>query len=102
MSLSRYSAELGKSTEKDDFVVDATNMGGPAAFLNHSHEPNLRIVPVSYNHAETRMFDLALFALKDLLAGEELTFDYLEGSEDEDIPSFPSSVRSSFSFDLSV
>ena len=51
-------------------------MGSPTRFINHSCEPNCAIYTVSYNHADTNLYELAFFAMEDIPAGEELTFDY--------------------------
>ena len=56
-------------------------MGGPSRFINHSCEPNCRQFTVSLNHADDRVYELAFFALGDLPAGTELTFDYTDSEE---------------------
>lgn len=43
---------------------------GYASLVNHSHEPNCRV----FRYIEGQALDL--FALRDIAAGEELTFDY--------------------------
>ena len=53
-------------------------MGGPTRFINHSCDPNCRLFSVSYNKNDYMVYDLAFFALYDIRAGEELTFDYLD------------------------
>ena len=53
--------------------VDPTYIGNAARFINHSCGPNLFMVPVRYGCSIPR---LALFALRDIEAGEELSFDY--------------------------
>nr|XP_037280806.1 histone-lysine N-methyltransferase SETMAR-like [Rhipicephalus microplus] len=58
-------------------VVDPRSVGGVGRFLNHSCEPNLTITPV---RAECVVPELALFAKRDISAGEELTYDYSDGS----------------------
>ena len=69
---------------KDCFVADGETMGGPTRFINHSCEPNVRLFTVSYNKFDQRIYDLAFFALRDVPAGEELTFDYVDPEPDED------------------
>jgi len=62
-------------------VIDAAIGGGPARFLNHSCAPNCAPVIEA-----GRVF---IVALRDIEAGEELTYDYAyrrEGSADEDLP----------------
>lgn len=48
--------------------------------MNHSCNPNCKIKPVSIDHADDRIYYLAFFALRDIPAGEELTFDYNPGA----------------------
>ncbi|KAL7683122.1 putative AWS domain, histone-lysine N-methyltransferase, H3 lysine-4 specific [Plasmopara halstedii] len=53
-------------------VIDATRMGGWARFINHSCDPNCRVEKWEVNGEER----CAIFARRDIIAGEELTFDY--------------------------
>lgn len=53
--------------------VDPTNVGNMGRFLNHSCEPNLVMVPVRVDSMVPR---LALFAARDILPEEELSYDY--------------------------
>lgn len=62
------------------YVCDGMHMGGPTRFMNHSCDPNCRLFTVSYNHSDPHIYDLAFFALEEIPAGTELTFDY----KDED------------------
>ena len=59
--------------------VDGEFMSGPTRFVNHSCEPNMRIFARVGDHADKHLHDLALFAIRDILRGEELTFDYVDG-----------------------
>lgn len=59
------------------YVVDGQKFGSPTRFMNHSCNPNCKIVPVSTtSHYDEHLYHLAFFALKDIPAGTELTFDY--------------------------
>lgn len=59
------------------YVVDGQKFGSPMRFMNHSCNPNCKIVPVTTtNSTDTRLYYLAFFAIKDIPAGTELTFDY--------------------------
>jgi uncharacterized protein len=62
---------------EDGMVIDGAGM---AAFINHSCEPN----------CETDEIDgrVWIFALRDIAAGEELTYDYnlYDGDEDDPAP----------------
>ncbi|KAK5738698.1 hypothetical protein LTR17_005830 [Elasticomyces elasticus] len=63
------------------YVVDGQYKGGPTRFINHSCEPNCRQYTVSYNKHDLKVYDLAFFAIDNIPAGTELTFDY----QDEDL-----------------
>ena len=62
--------------------VDGEYMSGPTRFINHSCEPNMRIFARVGDHADKHIHDLALFAIRDIPRGEELTFDYVDGLEE--------------------
>ncbi|KAJ1334216.1 [histone H3]-lysine9 N-trimethyltransferase SUV39H [Microdochium nivale] len=64
--------------------VDGEFMSGPTRFVNHSCDPNMRIFARVGDHADKHLHDLALFAIRDISRGEELTFDYVDGVEDKD------------------
>lgn len=59
--------------------VDGEFLSGPTRFINHSCDPNLRIFARVGDHADKHIHDLALFAIREIAAGEELTFDYVDG-----------------------
>ena len=52
----------------DSFIIDGAHNGNDARFINHSCEPN----------CEAYVFDdrAYIYAIRDILRGEELTFDY--------------------------
>lgn len=54
--------------------------------MNHSCDPNCRQFTVSSFRGDTKVYDLAFFALEHIPAGTELTFDYLDKDavDDED------------------
>jgi histone-lysine N-methyltransferase SUV39H len=83
-----YSLDKFQETEglrdEDIYVVDGEFMGGPTKFINHSCEPNCRQYTVSYNKNDPLIYDIAFFACRDIPAGEELTFDYLDKDEDDE------------------
>ncbi|KAJ3665929.1 hypothetical protein Zmor_001393 [Zophobas morio] len=53
-------------------VIDGHRMGGDGRFVNHSCQPNCEMQKWSVNG----QFRMALFALRDIEAHEELTYDY--------------------------
>ncbi|KAK3986565.1 hypothetical protein QBC44DRAFT_247948, partial [Cladorrhinum sp. PSN332] len=67
----------------DPREVDGEWMSGPTRFINHSCDPNMRIFARVGDKVDKHIHDLALFAVKDIPAGEELTFDYVDGRVDE-------------------
>ncbi|KAG8626753.1 hypothetical protein KVT40_005698 [Elsinoe batatas] len=68
-------------TQEKTFVVDGQFMGGPTRFINHCCQPNVQIHTVSYNKYDYFVYDLAFFACDDIPAGQELTFDYMDGGD---------------------
>ena len=56
----------------DGEVIDATRRGNLSRFLNHSCEPNIKTEKWTVDGE----LCIGLFALRDIQAGEELTFDY--------------------------
>ena len=52
--------------------------------MNHSCEPNCRQFTVSYNDGDPKVYDLAFFAIHDIPANVELTFDYLDAEVSEE------------------
>lgn len=54
------------------FVIDGHRMGSDARFVNHSCSPNCEMQKWSVNG----LFRMALFAMRDITPGEELTYDY--------------------------
>ncbi len=59
-----------------EFALDALRYGNVTHFINHSCDPNLRVNACFTESQDARMHSLAFFACKDILRGQELTFDY--------------------------
>ncbi|MCJ1284698.1 hypothetical protein MMC26_004034, partial [Xylographa opegraphella] len=76
--------EAGFLADKDLYVVDGQFMGNPTRFLNHSCAPNCRQFTVSNVRGDTKVYALAFFALEDIPAWTELTFDYVDRDEEEE------------------
>ena len=57
-------------------IVDPTCVGNIGRYANHSCEPSAQMMPVRSNILVPH---LALFAARDLEAGQEITFDYAGG-----------------------
>jgi histone-lysine N-methyltransferase SUV39H len=63
-------------------VVDGRKFGSATRFINHSCNPNCKIVSVSTkNHADHHLYNLSFFACRDIPPGTELTFDYNSEAE---------------------
>ncbi|KAH8894235.1 SET domain-containing protein [Thozetella sp. PMI_491] len=75
------------------FEVDGEFMSGPTRFVNHSCEPNMRIFARVGDHADKHVHDLALFAIEDIPANQELTFDYVDGLVDMEDDAHDPSIR---------
>jgi histone-lysine N-methyltransferase SUV39H len=65
--------------------VDGEYFGGPTRFINHSCDPNLRIFARVGDYADKHIHDLAFFAIRDIPAEIELTFDYVDGEFDYEL-----------------
>ncbi|KAL5273646.1 KMT2A.2 family protein [Megaselia abdita] len=73
----------------ENLVVDATMRGNAARFINHSCEPNCysKVVDIlGHKH-------IIIFALRRILQGEELTYDYKFPVEDDKLPCSCSSKK---------
>lgn len=75
-------ASLDERLSQPPLLVDGEFMSGPTRFVNHSCNPNMKIFVRVGDHADKHIQDLAFFAIKEIKAGTELTFDYLNGKID--------------------
>ncbi|KAH7315192.1 hypothetical protein KP509_21G038700 [Ceratopteris richardii] len=68
----------------DEIVIDATVKGNIARLINHSCDPNCfaRIIPVK----RAGNTCIILIAKRNVMAGEELTYDYLFDPENRTVP----------------
>jgi uncharacterized protein len=87
----RYSGEVKRHphvllfTVDDRTVIDAGVNGNEARYINHSCEPNCESV--------TRGKRIWIYALRDIRAGEELTYDYNLTGDDDDAESQAAEYR---------
>ncbi|XP_044737823.1 histone-lysine N-methyltransferase SUV39H2-like isoform X2 [Chrysoperla carnea] len=89
-----YLFDLDFNSTDDPYTVDAMRFGNASHFINHSCDPNLGVWAVWGNCLEPSLPILALFSLRDIDKGEELTFDYMARSDSEpafDINKMPQS-----------
>ena len=71
--------------DEDMYVVDGEFMGGVTRFMNHSCEPNCRQFTAILNRADFKIYELPFFALDNIPAYTELTFDYKDQEDSEKI-----------------
>ena len=58
------------------YHVQGLHFGSPTRFINHSCNPNARTFTVMMNHADQKVYKLAYFAIRNIPAMKEITFDY--------------------------
>lgn len=63
-----------------EHIIDATRKGGIARFVNHSCLPNCAAKVITVR----RLKKVVFFAERDILPGEEITYDYNFNREDEE------------------
>ena len=59
-----------------DFTIDADQFGNVGRFVNHSCSPNLYAQNVLYDHQDSRVPHIMLFAAENIPPLQELTYDY--------------------------
>jgi len=79
-----FSLDKFEDIVKPLYLVDGEFMGGPARFINHSCDSNCAQYAVCYDRNNPYIYDIAIFAIRDIPAGEELSFDYLDVDLDDD------------------
>ena len=63
-------------TLNDDWVIDANYKGNDARWINHSCDPNCEAVIEEDEDGDSRGDKVFVEALRDIKAGEELTYNY--------------------------
>lgn len=89
-----YLFDLDFNSVENPYVIDAAHLGNVSHFINHSCDPNLGVWAVWADCLDPNLPMLALFATRDIDAGEEICFDYLQKSSDGDDVDTSSSVVS--------
>ncbi|XP_050348375.1 histone-lysine N-methyltransferase SUV39H2-like isoform X1 [Nymphalis io] len=79
-----YLFDLDFNSVENPYVVDACNLGNVSHFINHSCDPNLGVWAVWADCLDPNLPMLALFATRDIEAGEEICFDYLQKSSESE------------------
>lgn len=67
------------------YTIDGSHFANYTYFINHSCNPNLNLYAVWINCLDTNFPELALFAARDILAGEQLTTNYFSRSFNPDV-----------------
>lgn len=65
-----------ENSDGEIFCIDARFYGNVSRFINHLCDPNLMPIRVFIDHHDKRFPRLAYFSTKEIVAGEELGFDY--------------------------
>ncbi|KAK2873531.1 hypothetical protein FQN49_002289 [Arthroderma sp. PD_2] len=74
-------------------VIDGRKYGSITRFINHSCNPNCRIFSVTQDD-DKHIYQLAFFAIRDIPAGTELTFDYAGTTPDsEAVKADPNAIK---------
>lgn len=81
-----YLFDLDFNSIDNPYTVDAAYLGNISHFINHCCEPNLGVWAVWADCLDPNLPMLALFATRDIEAGEELSFDYMQKTADSDVP----------------
>lgn len=63
-------------TLNDEYIIDANQGGNTARWINHGCAPNCRAVVVESASGDPRRDKVVIEALRNIRAGEELTYDY--------------------------
>lgn len=65
--------------------IDGENFGSSMRFVNHSCNANCGVFSVMLNHYDQNIYGLAVFALKDIPTGTELTLDYAPKIDEDNL-----------------
>uniref|UniRef100_A0A7S1YDV0 [histone H3]-lysine(4) N-trimethyltransferase n=1 Tax=Sexangularia sp. CB-2014 TaxID=1486929 RepID=A0A7S1YDV0_9EUKA len=68
----------------DDTIIDATKVGNMARFINHSCEPNSTAKVIDVGNDKR----IAIYAIRTLLPGDEVTYNYQFPIEDVKLPCY--------------
>ncbi len=62
--------------DENPYTVDAAHYGNVSHFINHSCDANLAVFNVWIDCLDPDLPRLCMFAVRDIIKGEQLTFDY--------------------------
>ncbi|KAG4305525.1 hypothetical protein PORY_001081 [Pneumocystis oryctolagi] len=80
-----FDLDLFEDQVDDYYTIDAQYCGDVTRFINHSCDPNLAIYTVLRDKSDPKIYDIALFAIKDIPPLEELCFDYSGRNNEDDL-----------------
>lgn len=63
-------------TLNEHYVIDGNDQGNSARWINHSCDPNCHAVTIEDAHERPERDRIVIESLRDISAGEELSFDY--------------------------
>lgn len=63
-------------TLNDKYVIDGNVGGNVAKWINHSCDPNCRAWSIDAENGDPRADRVSIEAVRDIRAGDELTYDY--------------------------
>ncbi|XP_013109189.1 histone-lysine N-methyltransferase Su(var)3-9 isoform X1 [Stomoxys calcitrans] len=79
-----FDLDYNTNQPQSKYTIDAAVHGNICHFFNHSCDPNLAVFPFWIDTLDIDMPRLAFFTLRPIKPGEELTFDYIRGSDGAD------------------
>lgn len=77
-SLYVFAPNEDQTKEEGCLFIDALNKGNLSRFVNHSCDPNIRVVKVFTDFADERLPKIVFFANRTIQPGEELSINYGE------------------------
>ncbi|KTW26326.1 hypothetical protein T552_02811 [Pneumocystis carinii B80] len=80
-----FDLDLFEDQVDEYYTIDAQYCGDVTRFINHSCDPNLAIYSVLRDKSDSKIYDLAFFAIRDIPALEELCFDYSGRNNDDQL-----------------
>jgi len=71
-----FDLDYNLGADENKYTVDAAMYGNVSHFINHCCDPNLAIFNVWIDCLDPDLPRLCMFALRDIMKGEQITFDY--------------------------
>jgi len=77
-----YDLDYPESKRTPDFTLDGFHASNVGRFINHSCDANLKIFRVYVESTYKWLSHIGMYAMRDIEAGEELSYDYNYGRHD--------------------